>query len=217
MAALPPLLDDPAFLRKLLLLVAAAILTGLMVPWVKSRLDNAAAARKQILEAELSRQAEFLKGQIDLLTTFSDAVWAFLFDAFQVSYAEAWEDADIQDAAWNVYSPSSWTHLRGIRAIISKSKRLVRDECHRRLLETYAWLVDYDDQLAAFNVGQREKHEWQEFHQRYFQEAAERIDDAISGLATELRLSAGSPISLAGSRAVAGTLAQPARSSVSAS
>src|SRR5262245_60525271 len=126
------LLEDSAFLGNVVLLLLGAALTGILVPFVKARLDDSSAQRKQLLEAELSRQGEFLRSQTELLATFADATWAFLFDAFKVSYSEAWEDEETQEEAWNAYTPLSWTHLGRIRAIISKSKRLISEDSYRR-------------------------------------------------------------------------------------
>jgi len=192
MDSLRALVTDHTFLANVFLLMLTGALTGFLVPVIKARWDDASAERKQVLQAELSRQAEFLQAQAELLGTFSDATWAFLFDAFKVSYAEAWEDEETQIEAWDVYTPLSWTHLGRIRAIISKSKRLIGDDCHRTLLATYDWLVQYDDSLAEFQVGKHPPGDWQRFHQDFFRQAAMKMDDTISHLANELRLSAGS-------------------------
>ena len=191
MNMLQALLADPSFVSNAVLLILGAVLTGFLVPIVKSRLDDASAARKQLLEAELSRQSEFLRAQTDLLASFSDETWAFLFTAFKVSYAEAWEDTETQEQAWEVYTPMSWTHLGRIRAIISKSKRLIGDGCYVSLLETYEWLLRSDDDLAAFHQEGHSPKEWQDFHFKRFTEAALVMDGAIEGLANELKLSAG--------------------------
>ena len=194
MDALKSLATDSSFLASVILLFLGAALTGLLLPVVKARLDNTSAERKLLLEAELARQTEFLRAQTDLLASFSDATWAFLFDAFKVSYAEAWEEEEAQVEAWDSYTPLSWTHLGRVRAIVSKSKRLIADDSHRRLLTTYEWLLEYDDALAAFNKEEHGAEDWQEFHKVRFREAALRMDHAIESLANELRLSAGSEL-----------------------
>ena len=148
MFSIGDLIGDASFLGNAALLILGAVLTGFLVPFVKARLDDASARRKQLLEAELARQSEFLQSQIDLLTSFSDATWEFLFDAFKVSYAEAWEEEAAKNAAWEAYEPLSWKHLGKIRAIISKSKRLLSEACHKNLIATYDWLWHYDDELA---------------------------------------------------------------------
>ncbi|HYC33469.1 MAG TPA: hypothetical protein VEB59_14370 [Gemmatimonadales bacterium] len=209
MDALRDLLSDRSFLTSVILLILTAVLTGLLVPILKTRWDEASAERRQRLEAELARQSEFLRAQTELLAAFSDATWAFLFDAFQVSYAEAWEELETQEQVWETYTPASWTHLRNIRAIISKSKRLVSDDCHRSLLDTYGWLVQYDDALAMYQVANHPPKDWEQFHQRYFEEAGKRMDDTIALLATELQLSAESRPAPVGGKvgAVAGRIA----------
>jgi hypothetical protein len=204
---------ESSFISNALLLVVGAVLTGILVPFIKARLDDASAERKQLLEAELSRQTEFLRSQIDVLTSFSDATWAFLFDAFKVSYAEAWEEEETQIEVWESYTPLSWTHLGRIRAIISKSKRLVGDDCYQQLIATYEWLVWHDDKLAMFNVAERPKEDWRQFHQDSFAEAAAKMDGMIERLARELQLSGGSQLQSISRRQPARTLAGPVGSS----
>jgi hypothetical protein len=194
MFSIGDLIGDASFLGNAALLILGAVLTGFLVPFVKARLDDASARRKQLLEAELARQSEFLQSQIDLLTSFSDATWEFLFDAFKVSYAEAWEEEAAKNAAWEAYEPLSWKHLGKIRAIISKSKRLLSEACHKNLIATYDWLWHYDDELAIHLSEGHTQEEWRGFHEYHFAEAAARMDQAIAHLANELRLSAGSEV-----------------------
>lgn len=186
------LITDPSFLSDVVLLLLGAALTGLLVPIVKSRLDSQGADRKQRLDAELARQGEFLRAQADLLASFSDETWTFLFAAFKVSYANAWEDAETHEEVWDAYVPTSWTHLGRIRAIISKAKRLVGKDCYRVLIGSYDWLIQYDEELTDYVEEGHTAEEWQAFHKSRFSEAATRTDQVIESLAAELRLSAGS-------------------------
>jgi hypothetical protein len=176
--------------EKLILLAAGAALTGFLVPYIKSRLDDASATRKQLLDATLARHAELFGAQVKLLTDFSDTGWRFLFGAFKVSYAFAWEDDDSQNEVTSTYAPLSWELLTAIRATISKATRLLSTASLNRLLATYDWLIAFDDELANMLEKEATNAQWEEFHRRRFPEAAGVMDHAIAALANELKLTA---------------------------
>jgi hypothetical protein len=189
--ALFMLLTSREFLEKALLLILGAVLTGLLVPFVKTRLDETSARRKTILEAELARQSELIAAQIKLLSQFSEVTWKFLFAAFKVSYTQAWEDEKAQHEAYSAYGPLSWELLTQIRAVISTATRLTSKASQERLMRTYDWLIHLDDQVSI-RVDKKvsSSEEWMTFHQDNFLAASKMVDEAIESLARDLHLSA---------------------------
>jgi hypothetical protein len=188
--ALFALLTSKEFLEKAVLLILGAVLTGLLVPFVKARLDETSGRRKTLLEAELARQRELIDSQIKLLNQFSDVTWKFLFAAFKVSYTQAWEDEEAQREACGEYGPLSWELLTQIRAIVSPAQRLTSKASQERLMQTYEWLIRLDDQVSTMVDKEVGPEVWVEFHQKNFREAGQVVDEAIESLARDLNLSA---------------------------
>lgn len=181
-------------LRNILLLCVGAVLTGIIVPFVKAVIDWHSAKRQKLLEAELARQKEIIDSQIKLLSEFSELVWKMVFEVFKVSYAFAWESKEQQQKTYDNYGPVSWELLTKIRSTISSASRLTSNATHQELKEVYKWLINLDDELSAMadesSIADesRSQEEWVVFHRNKFNEAANKIDSVITKLATDLSL-----------------------------
>jgi hypothetical protein len=182
-------------LENIILLVVAALLTGLAVPLIKARIDEESSRRHKILESDLARQQEVIDAQINFLSNFSELTWKMVFEVFKVSYAFAWETDSVQQKTYADYGPISWELLARIRAIISGGGRLAEPATATDLMKLYDWLIELDDLISimadnelAKQHSEDSRQQWEEFHQTKFAEAGSKIDGAISSLAKELRL-----------------------------
>jgi hypothetical protein len=191
MTILTPEVFNDELWRNLVLLAAGALVTGILVPIVKTIMDSLAARSQKQLEAQLARQKELIDAQVKLLADFADHVWALIFELSQVSYAYAWEDEARQKEAFAAYGLVSWKKLTEIRSDISKAARLVSAPARTELLALYDWLLEVDDRVCIMVDARRPKPEWQAYHQEYFPVAGQRVDKAVAELATEFRLTAG--------------------------
>jgi len=166
------------------------VLTGFLVPWVKTRMDRGSARRKTLLDAGLARQNEIITAQIRLLEQFSSLSWKYLFAAFKVSYSYASETEKAQRTASDEFAPLSWQLLMEIRATLSFAKRLASPQTQALLKETYDWMVWLDQKIWTMVTQQDTAGVWREFHDQQFTEAGDRVDCTIASLAQDLNLSA---------------------------
>lgn len=188
--AILALLQSPDFWEKALLLILGAALTGILVPFVKARLDAGNAKRRKVLEAELARQGELIDSQIKLLREFSELVWEFMFPAFKVCYAHAWQDKGAQEEAYQEFAELSWKLRTRVRVLVSEGIRLVSADTHDRLRATRDHLNSVDDRLSEKREEGASAKDWEELYNKLLVEAEEIVDEAIGSLARDLDLSA---------------------------
>jgi hypothetical protein len=158
------LLRTEGFLEKVALLALGAVLTGFLVPWVKTKMDRGSARRKTLLDAGLARQNEIITAQIRLLEQFSSLSWKYLFAAFKVSYSYAAETKKAQLIASDEFAPLSWQLLMEIRATLSFAKRLASPQTQALLKATYDWMVWLDQKIWTMVAQQDTAGVWREFH-----------------------------------------------------
>ena len=135
--------------RNLLLVIIGVAVTGFLVSLVKARLDRDNARRQKILEADLTRQKEFIDAQIAFLSKFSDIAWKMMFEVFKVSYAFSWEEKKLQDETYDRYGPVSWELFTNLRASISVGTRLTSPSTHKNLMKLYDWFTQVDDEICT--------------------------------------------------------------------
>ena len=176
-------------IRNIILLGTGAILTGIGVPTVKAFIDWQSGRRQKILESELARQKEIIDSQIKLLSEFSDLVWKMAFEVLKVSYAFAYESKEVQQQTYTAYNP--WDLITKIRSTISAASRLTSPSTQEQIMKLYDWLIDFDAELTTMVDEDHTQNEWEDFHEKNFEEAGREIDSAISKLAADMRLFAG--------------------------
>jgi hypothetical protein len=81
--------------------------------------------------------------------------------------------------------------LSKIRGTISAGTRLTSHATRQELMKVYDWLISLDEQLSIMADEGRSQKEWEEFHEKKFDEAGDQIDSAISRLAIDLGLYSG--------------------------
>lgn len=183
------LLVSQDFLEKALLLILGAVLTGILVPVVKARLDAGNAKRRKLLEAELARQRELIESQIKLLSEFSELTWKCLFAAFKVCHTHAVAATEAQKKAYEEYAPLSWELRMRIRALVSEATRLVSKDTHDLLWRAYDFLNSLDIQVSEKENEGASAEEWETFYHELLGEAGKVVDEAIKSLAKDLDLS----------------------------
>ncbi len=182
------LLASQDFLEKALLLILGAILTGILVPVVKARLDAGNAKRRKLLEAELARQRELIESQIKLMREFSELAWKFLFAEFKVCQTHAEAATEAQEEAYDEYVPVSWELRTRIRALVSEATRLASKDTHDRLWSAYDYLHTQHNEVSEKKNKGASPEEWKTFYHRLLKEAGKVVDQAINSLAKDLDL-----------------------------
>jgi hypothetical protein len=182
------ILTDTRFQEKIAVLICTAVLTGLLVPWVKYHMDRTLFEQQTLFEVNLARQSELIQARAQFLKELVDPLWQYQLLALQVSFDA--EDADKLAASLERYDAGSWEHLKRIRALIGGSRWFTNAETQRRLTEFVdQWLlVDVDRELMLLARHGKDAN-WSEFNQRLYVESRERTDALLVALADDFGLS----------------------------
>jgi hypothetical protein len=186
-------LTSTEFLQGLFLLVVTAVLTGLLVPVIKGRLDDRKYRDQKVFESELSRQEKVIDAQAALLKDASEAMWSFYLLSLKVTWYAASGNEERFDAAWQEWDEESWLLFGRLRAEISKARRLTSPAVHAELLNVHdTWFRRFSLELEGMvrrrDIGTGES---VDFHNRTYRENTKLIDDVLTRLAEELRLNEG--------------------------
>jgi RNAse (barnase) inhibitor barstar len=93
-------LFSDSFYRALPLLAATALLTGFLVPVIKSQLDDRKLRQQKVFESELARQSKVIESQAKLLDDLSDLLWGFLLLSLAVTFYATHESKEKFKKAW---------------------------------------------------------------------------------------------------------------------
>lgn len=183
-------LTGEPFLQGLFLLIVTAVLTGLLVPVVKARLDDRRYREQKLFESELARQAKVIDAQATLLDGLSDLLWGFLLAALGVTYYAERGDAAKLTEAWARYDAEAWVFFARLRAETSKAQRLTSHDVYEELLRLNEWFMPFDAQLtnAVASGLEAGADAWTQLSRRTQGEGAALVDGVLTRLAQELRL-----------------------------
>jgi hypothetical protein len=126
-------------LDNLILLAAAALVTGLLVPFVSARMNERRVIQQRQAEEDLARDSKFIEAQTAFLDGLSADLWRVAGSILSVSYYAMVSPQQFADA-WRVYDESSFDELFAVRAHVSRAQRLVSGEAQRQLAELHTWL-----------------------------------------------------------------------------
>ena len=179
------------FLEKAVLLLLTALLTGILVPLVKWKMDQTAFKQRKTFEALIARQSDVIKAQISFLTNFSEHIWEYHKISQRVSYSRLSGDNDAYVEAVRDYKESLWESLQRIRSAIGGARWFTSDRVHRELT---SW---YDDWFLTLEVALRQLIDdnpadelWRQHHTRVHFEAGKRNYALLRFLAEEFGLQA---------------------------
>src|SRR5882724_8608724 len=136
MKLLKTLKDDELFQKVLLLLIAAA-LTGILAPEIAGRLSEKRSREEKKFEADLQRQRDILSAQSDLLRNLSKLAWEFQLLNIDVSFYKTNGNEIAYRNAVPAYQQRSAVLLGQIRAEVSTARRLVSRPMQKKLSELY--------------------------------------------------------------------------------
>lgn len=183
------------FSQNVALLLLTALITGVAVPRVKSRMDLRYFREQKAHEADLARQNNLIAEQVEFLKAYINILWRFHFTLVEVSYEKAGNaDAEYFAKVWARYGPESWACLRECRSITSSAVRLVSDQYFTRLIGFFEFLLKTEAELSyQVNADRMSVSDWHSYHQKLFYGFSARLDAEIGALARELQLTTKSP------------------------
>ena len=182
-------LTGETFIQGLLLLLITAGLTGLLVPYIKGRIDDKKYRQQKLFEAQLARQSKVIEAQVTLLENLSQLLWEFQYAALKVSYYGHGSNRERYENALKEYDAQSWGLMTKIGTEIGKAQRLVSDNSYRALKDFYYnWMVDIDNRISTLEYRKAALSDWKNHHDFVYIEGARKIEDVLAQLAKELRL-----------------------------
>ena len=185
------LLASGSFLEKALLLLLAAILTGILIPIVKSRMEQASFEKKRTFDALLARQSDVIKAQTKFLTDFSNHIWEYHKISQRVSYNHLLRDEKSYQKAVREYQDSLWELLQKIRSDIGAARWFTSDAAHQALTSWYEkWFIGLEQSLRQLIQTNPEDKVWSEHHTGVHIEASKRNYGLLRFLAKDFGLRA---------------------------
>jgi hypothetical protein len=153
--------------------VLTALLGGLLVPFVKGRID---------------RRSERFRAAAAQVDTLADALWAYWKLAFRIAfYGKDGRSKDLEAALENWDSEKSWQMGSEIEIQFSRSKRLfpssVHDELDRTQTEFMEYLDKEIDRLRDATPG-----EWEVFFTSLRNERRTDIDSLLTKVMRSLKI-----------------------------
>jgi hypothetical protein len=171
----------------LVLLGATALLTGLLVPLIKARIDDRRVTQQRQAEEDLARDSKFIDAQTDLLNRLSTDLWRLAGKILGVSYFAASGSTEQFETAWRMYDSTSFEELFELRAHVSRSQRLLSEEAHTELEELHDWCFgQVDPQLTALARSGPQSAEWDRFHRSTMADLFARIDAVLTTIARDV-------------------------------
>lgn len=181
-------LTSSSFIEKAFLLIIGAVLTGILVPLIKLRMDQNWFRQQKIFEADVARQAEIVRVRAQFLKDIVDPVWQFQLLALQVSYEKLTKKESTE--ALKIYDEQSWQHLTKIRTLMGGARWFTSPYAYNLLTDFVdSWLLrDVDIQLMDLRSKGKEVN-WAPFHFWLYDESRKRTDALLVALAQDFNLS----------------------------
>ncbi len=192
-------LKTPAFIEKLLLLLATAVLSGLLVPEISSRLADTRNKQQKLFEADIQRQRDIISAQSELLKNLAKQLWEFQLSNINVSFYRISGNEAAFGTAAAKYQARSGELLGQIRAELSNARRLTSPAMHDRLTQLYFQTILPADSGVEALIARgpaATRDEWLQQHKTSFETAQKAIDDVLKDLAVEFDLAA--PLAMPG-------------------
>jgi hypothetical protein len=171
----------------LILLAATAVLTGLLVPVIKGRMDDRRTAVQRQANEDLQRDSRFVDAQTELLDRLSTDLWRIAGKILAVSYYAAWGSRDQFGSAWNTYDATSFDEMFELRANVSRAERLLSRAAHEQLAGLHAWWQsELDFRLSTMARGAETEDAWNAFHREVGTELFHRTDTTLKTIARDV-------------------------------
>jgi hypothetical protein len=179
-------------LDNLILLLSAALITGLLVPFIAGRMNEQRLVRQRQAEEDIARDSKFIEAQTEFLDRVSTDLWRLAGKILSVSYYAGQSQQQFADA-WRLYDESSFDELTALRADVSRGQRLLSTQAHQDLSDCYDWLfgrIDPELTSAARDAlegdHERTQGQWTARHKRLMAELFSDIDKVLVTIANDV-------------------------------
>jgi hypothetical protein len=152
-----------------------ALLGGLLVPYVKGRID---------------RRTERYASSVELVDALAASLWTYWKSAVRVAfYGEKGPAAELERALQRWDDDSSWKLGCDIQIQISRSRRLLPDPAmHEQLDQAQLELVAFLDQEIERLRSDGTREDWAELRRTLMKDKRDAVESILTGVTHDLRL-----------------------------
>ena len=180
------------FWEKALLLLAAALLTGFLVPYALKRIDEAKSVELKVREAEIARQAKMIEAQSKFLDETTEVLWAWRYLSMKIAF-DGHNSLEERYAASKLeYQKGIWDVLSKLRNQTSKARRVVSESGYKQMVALYDQIVELDGRIDSIvRVKMSPEYRvtaFEPIQKQLRYEMTEKLDATLYGLAQEVRL-----------------------------
>ena len=179
-------LQSKDFIQGSLLIIVAGIITGILVPIVKSRMDDSKFKKQKKYEAKLRQQDETIKAQASFLAKYSELIWEYHLLIHRVCYNRVYKP-EKYEFAFNKFSSDSWEVLGQLRACVGGARWFTSDSAYRKLKELDHWLMEADDELFKLKEV-NEIQQWDGYQDIFVKESRRKADKILMTLTIDYDL-----------------------------
>ena len=180
------------FWESALLLLAAALLTGFLVPYALKRIDEAKSVELKVREAEIARQAKMIEAQSKFLDETTEVLWAWRYLSMKIAF-DGHNSLEERYAASNLeYQKGIWDVLSKLRNQTSKARRVVSESGYKKMVSLYDQIVELDGRIDSIVRAKMPPESrvtaFGPIQEQLRYEMTEKLDATLYGLAQEVRL-----------------------------
>jgi len=180
-------LQKQSFVEAVILLLITAVITGSLVPYVKSKIDRSTFERQKQFEDTLAKQKHLREDKAKLFDDLESLLWEYQFLALEPSYFAMRGNAEGFNEAMQQYDKKASILFAQIRAKISKLGRLATTDTYQKfnkLFETK--LVPLDMELIGlFERKEEDRQIWNDHHSVMWEKLGKDIRVALYALAKD--------------------------------
>jgi hypothetical protein len=179
-----------SFAESAALLGIAAVLTGIVAPFVVQWATRRRIREQKQYEEDLARESAFISAQANLLEELGAALWAFQASALAVSYAGAYAPARLQEE-WDAYDRGAFGLVAAVETQVTMAGTLFSRETSTKLRDFHKeWLRGTIDREISRLVREEASQEtWKQWHLRHHSLAHDRTATLLSDVANDAGLS----------------------------
>ena len=179
-----------SFIDSVILILITAIISGLLIPIIKSNMDQRKYREQKKFEQELYRQGKRIEAQAKLLEDLNDLLWEFQLLSLEPASFRLQGDQENGEDSSKKYREEALGLLNKIRSQVGKARSLASPEIYQKLLGIYQGLANrLDPWLQRLEENQNaSKDDWREYEDYVSKEVVQQIEDTVNLLAWDLGL-----------------------------
>lgn len=156
--------------------VLTALIGGLLVPYLKGRLD---------------RRSERFRSSVELIDTLAGSLWAYWKLALRVAYygrqgQQGDKSLDLALLRWD--SDDAWQLGCEIQVQVSRSKRLLPVPAQQKLDQAQQEVVDYLDEQIDHLRDNGSSDQWKELYVSLMKQTRAEIDTLLASVTADLKI-----------------------------